>query len=167
MPSAKVGRFPTTFAPADLARTAGAKVVGKRPTFAECIGGVCKFQDGADLVAQEKDCDRQKDDGGADHPKQEDMGIRRVSLSAGRDEAQDGVVVLDADLHEARFAQGIDPMLRAVASDRRRVTDCQWRSMKTNAMTPSSTTIGVMMMSRARANRPFGKASASQLVAAA
>ena len=37
-------------------------------------------------------------------------------------------------------------MSRAVASDRRRVTACQWRSMKTKATTPSSTTIGAMMM---------------------
>ena len=42
-------------------------------------------------------------------------------------------------------------MSRAVASDRRRVTACQWRSMNTKATTPSSSTIGAMMMIRARA----------------
>ena len=42
-------------------------------------------------------------------------------------------------------------MSRAVASDRRRVTDCQWRSMNEKATTLSSRTIGAMMMMSARA----------------
>ena len=42
-------------------------------------------------------------------------------------------------------------MSRAVASESRRVTACQWRSMNTKATTPSSTTIGAMMMMSARA----------------
>ena len=42
-------------------------------------------------------------------------------------------------------------MSRAVASDRRRVTGFQWRSMNTKATTLSSTTMGAMMMISARA----------------
>ena len=42
-------------------------------------------------------------------------------------------------------------MSRAVASERRRVTACQWRSMNVNATTLSSSTIGAMMMMSVRA----------------
>ena len=41
-------------------------------------------------------------------------------------------------------------MSRAVPSDNRRVTCFQWRSMKMKATTLSSSTIGAMMMMRAR-----------------
>jgi hypothetical protein len=42
-------------------------------------------------------------------------------------------------------------MSRVTAIESRWVTVCQWRSMKTKAMTDCSSTIGMMMISRARA----------------
>ena len=42
-------------------------------------------------------------------------------------------------------------MSRAMPSESRRVTWLQWRSMKVKATTLSSSTIGAMMMMRARA----------------
>src|SRR5688572_9061618 len=51
-------------------------------------------------------------------------------------------------------------MSRAVASDKRRVTDCQCRSMNENATTLSSRTIGAIIMISARAYSPLGIASA-------
>ncbi len=45
----------------------------------------------------------------------------------------------------------IAAMSRTTASDRRCVTVCQWRSMKTKATTDCSRIIGVMMMISERA----------------
>ena len=42
-------------------------------------------------------------------------------------------------------------MSRVIACDRRCVTVCQWRSMKTKATTDCSRTIGAMMMISERA----------------
>ena len=94
---------------AHLARAARAEIVGNGAALAEGVGGFREPQDRADLVAQEQDRDGQQDDRRADHPQQEDVRVGRVGLAARGDEAQDGVVVLDADLHVARLADRIDP----------------------------------------------------------
>ena len=51
----------------------------------------------------------------------------------------------------ASYRSTIAAMSRASPSDSRRVTWFQWRSMKVKATTLSSSTMGAMMMMRARA----------------
>ena len=94
---------------AHLARAARAEVVGHRPALAERVGGLGEPQDRPDLVAQEQDGDGEQDHRRADHPQQEDVRVGGVRLRARGDEAQDGVVVLDADLDVPRLADGVDP----------------------------------------------------------
>ena len=94
---------------AHLAGAAGTEVFGHGAALAEFVGRIREPQDGADLVAQKQDRHGEQDHRSADHPQQEDVGVRRVSLRAGGDEAQDRVVMLDTDLDVARLADGVDP----------------------------------------------------------
>ena len=94
---------------AHLARAARAEVGRHGPALAEGVGRLGQPQDGPDLVAQEQDGDRQQHHRGAHHPDQEDVRVGGVGLAALGDEAQDGVVELDADLDVPRLADGVDP----------------------------------------------------------
>ena len=76
---------------------------------AEALGGVGEPQDRADLVAQEQDGDGEQHQRGADHPGQEDLGIRRIGGAAAGEHPHHRIVELDADLDQRRAADGVDP----------------------------------------------------------
>ena len=67
---------------ANLARAARAEVRHFAP-FAEAFGGVREPQDRADLVAQEQHRDDDQHQRGADHPAQEDVGVRDIGGARG------------------------------------------------------------------------------------
>ena len=93
---------------ADLARAARTEV-RHFPSFAETFGGIGEPQDRADLVAQEQHRDGDQHQRGADHPGEEDVGIRDIGGAARREYAHDRVVELDADLEQRRAPDGVDP----------------------------------------------------------
>ncbi len=93
----------------DLARAARLEVVRHRPPFAEGIHRLGEPQNGPDLVAQEQDRDREQDDRRAHHPEQEDVRVRGIGLRAYREEAQDGIHMLHADLDVPRLPDSVDP----------------------------------------------------------
>ncbi len=77
---------------------------------AELLGGAGEPQDRADLVAQERGGDGENDDRRRRHPDEENMGVRRISLRARRENLQIGVVEGDADFDEIRVADRcVDP----------------------------------------------------------
>ena len=76
---------------------------------AEILRRVRQPQDRPDLVAQENDRDRQQHDHGAEHPEHEDMGVGLVGERAARHQAQHAVAEIDADLHQPRSPDGVDP----------------------------------------------------------
>jgi hypothetical protein len=55
------------------------------------------------------DGDRQKHKRGADHPQQEDVGVRGISLAAADEDAQHLVVELDANLDDVGAADRVEP----------------------------------------------------------
>ena len=93
---------------AHLARPARAEV-RHLAALAETLGGVGEPQDRPDLIAQEQDGDRDQHQRGADHPEQEDLGIRRVGRAAPREHPHHRIVELDADLDQRRAPDGVDP----------------------------------------------------------
>ena len=93
---------------ANLARAARAEV-RHLAAFAEAFGRIGQPQDRADLVAQEHHRDRDEHQRGADHPAEEDVGVRRVGGAARREHADHRLVELDANLDQRRASDGVDP----------------------------------------------------------
>ena len=94
-----------------LAHLAGAarRKAGHRAALAEGVDRRRQAQDRADLVAQEDDGDGEQHDRGRHHPPDEDERIGDIGLGARGEDAQHVVVELDADLDQARAADGVDP----------------------------------------------------------
>ncbi len=92
---------------ADFARPLRAEI--RFPAHAESLGRVHQLHDGLDLVAQEGHRDDDQHEGGAEHPKQEDIGVRGIGGAAIGDDAQDRVVEQDADFDEVRAADRVEP----------------------------------------------------------
>ena len=84
-----------------LARAARAEV-RHVAALAEALDRLGEPQDRPDLVAQEQDRDGEQHQRGADHPQQEDFGVRRIGGVAAREHPHDRVVELDADLDQRR-----------------------------------------------------------------
>ena len=93
---------------AHFARAAGPEI-RRLAALAEAFGGVGKPQDRLDLVAQEQHRDDQQDRRGAEHPEDENLGIRGVGRAALGEDTHHGVVKLDADFHQVGAADGVDP----------------------------------------------------------
>ncbi len=126
---------------------------------AEGFGGVGQAQDRADLVAQEDDGDGEQDERGADHPEQEDLGVRGVGRAARREHPHHRIVELDADLDQRRFADGVDPErpLDLAQFDRQ----APGRAARRTASVPAAA-------SRSRAgNRPRGRAAPARCAGSA
>ena len=94
-----------------LPHLAGAsrRKAGHGATLAEIVDCRRQPQDRPDLVAQEDDGNGEQYHRGRHHPPDEDDRIGDVGFGAGRKHAQHIVVELDADLDQARAADGVDP----------------------------------------------------------
>ena len=77
--------------------------------FAEILRRSREAQNRPDLIAKEDDRDRQQDDHRPEHPEHENMGVRLVGERAARHQAQHPVAEIDADFHQARPADRIEP----------------------------------------------------------
>ena len=66
-------------------------------------------QDRLDLIAQEADGDDDQHEGSAEHPENEDIGIRGIGGAAIGDHAQDRMIEQNPDLDEIRAAHRIEP----------------------------------------------------------
>ena len=92
-----------------FAGAARAEVVGNLAALAERVGRLREPQNGPDLIAQEENGDGEQDHRRADHPQEEDVRVRGVGLRPRGDEAQNGVLQLDADFDVPRLADRVDP----------------------------------------------------------
>ena len=97
---------------AHFARAARPEIL-RLAALAEGLGGVGKPHDRPDLIAQEGDRDGEHDERGHHHPDQEDPGIGIVDVGALGEDAHDRVVELDADFHDRRAADRVDPERQA------------------------------------------------------
>ena len=70
-------------------------------SLAESLRRVGEPQDRPDLIAQEYDRDRKQDQRRADHPEQENLGIRCVGRAARRKNPHDVLVELNADFDQS------------------------------------------------------------------
>ena len=105
---------------AHLARAA--RLEGRRlAPLAEALGRVGERQDRPDLIAQEQDGDGEQHQRGAHHPQQEDVGVGGVGGVAPREHPHHRVIELDADLHQRRAPDRVDPErprdLRPISTD--------------------------------------------------
>ncbi len=91
----------------DFARAMRTKV--KVSAFAKILRRLRQAQNGSNLIAQKNDRERQEEDHRPQHPEHENMGVRLVGESAARHQAEHTAPEIDAYLHQARSADGIDP----------------------------------------------------------
>jgi hypothetical protein len=77
--------------------------------FAESFGGARQAQNRLDLIAQERNRNEDKDQRRSEHPHDENMRVRGVSLTAMRDDAHHGILELDADFDQIGAADRIEP----------------------------------------------------------
>ena len=76
---------------------------------AEILRRARQPQDRPNLVAKKDDRDRQQDEHRGQHPKHEDMSVRLIGERAPRHQPKHPVAEVDADFHQPRSADGIDP----------------------------------------------------------
>jgi hypothetical protein len=89
--------------------SARAEVARHRPSLAEAFRCFGQCEDRPYLVAQERDRDHQQHQRCADHPQQEYVGVRGVSLTAADEDTQHLVFKLDAHLDDVGVADRVEP----------------------------------------------------------